>query len=79
MSSEYSEDNLVEDIWDTISEELTSVELTESEKRIINMRLDEHHQNPGLGSPWKDVFKRIIIHGKRNPNLIKREYKKSIQ
>ena len=51
---------LVEDIWDTITAESTSVELTEDEKRIIDTRLDKYHQNPESGSPWEDVYKRIV-------------------
>ena len=50
---------LVEDIWDTISLQAESVELTEEEKKIIDERLEAYHQNPGVGSPWKDVLKRI--------------------
>ena len=51
---------LVEDIWDTIATEVKAVELTEDEKRIIDERLEAYHRNPDLGSPWKDVFKRIV-------------------
>ena len=51
---------LVKDIWDTIVAEADSVELTEQEKQIIDQRLEAYHQNPNLGSPWKDVFKRIV-------------------
>ena len=51
---------LVEDIWDTIAVEADSVELTEEEKKIIDKRLKAYHQNPNLGSPWEDVFKRIV-------------------
>jgi len=51
---------LVEDIWDTISAEADSVEFTEGEKKIIDERLEAYHQNPDLGSPWDDVFKRIV-------------------
>ena len=50
---------LVEDIWDTIALQAESVELTEEEKKIIDERLEAYHQNPGVGSPWKDVLKRI--------------------
>ena len=52
---------LVEDIWDTITAESTSVELTEDEKRIIDTRLEKYHQNPESGSPWEDVYKRIVM------------------
>ncbi|MFH0775468.1 MAG: addiction module protein [bacterium] len=51
---------LVEDIWDTIAVEADSVELTEEEKKIIDGRLKAYHQNPDLGSPWEDVFKKIV-------------------
>ena len=51
---------LVEDIWDTIVVEADSVELTEEEKKIIDRRLEAYHQNPDLGSPWEDVYKRIV-------------------
>lgn len=51
---------LVEDIWDTIAAEAQSIELTEDEKRIIDERLEAYHGNPDLGSPWEDVYKRIL-------------------
>ncbi|OHE57026.1 MAG: antitoxin [Thermodesulfovibrio sp. RBG_19FT_COMBO_41_18] len=51
---------LVEDIWDTIATEAEAVELTEDEKRIIDERLEAYHRNPDLGSPWRDVYKRIV-------------------
>lgn len=50
---------LVEDIWDTISEKASSVELTDEEKKIIDARLKKYHQNPELGSPWTEVYKKI--------------------
>ena len=51
---------LVEDIWDTIAAKADRVELTEKEKKIIDERLKAYHQNSNLGSPWEDVFKRIV-------------------
>jgi putative addiction module component (TIGR02574 family) len=51
---------LVEDIWDSIANHADSVALTESEKRIIDERLEAYHQNPDLGSPWKEVYQRIV-------------------
>ena len=51
---------LVEDIWDTIAVGAQSIELTEDEKRIIDERLEAYHRNPDLGSPWEDVYKRIL-------------------
>lgn len=51
---------LVEDIWDTIANEPEEIELTAEEKRRIDERLDAYHRNPDLGSPWEDVYKRIV-------------------
>lgn len=51
---------LVEDIWDTIANEPEEIELTAEEKRIIDERLEAYHRNPDLGSPWEDVYKRIV-------------------
>ncbi len=51
---------LVEDIWDTIAAEAQSVELTEDEKRLIDERLEAYHRTPDSGSPWEDVYKRIL-------------------
>jgi len=50
---------LVEDIWDTIAEGLESLELTDEEKKLIDERLAAYHSNPTLGSPWREVFKRL--------------------
>ena len=51
---------LVEDIWDTIAVKMDSVKLTDKDKKIIDERLKAYHQNPDLGSPWEDVFERIV-------------------
>ncbi|MDO8281881.1 MAG: addiction module protein [Thermodesulfovibrionia bacterium] len=55
---------LVEDIWDSIAERADSLELTENEKKIIEERLEAYHSNPNLGTPWNEVYKRIVAnHG----------------
>ena len=51
---------LVEDIWDTIAAGADQVELTEEEKKLVDERLVMYHQNPNLGSPWEDIFNRIV-------------------
>ena len=51
---------LVEDIWDTIAEKTELVELTKEEKKIIDERLEAYHKSPELGSPWEDVYKRLV-------------------
>jgi putative addiction module component (TIGR02574 family) len=51
---------LVEDIWDTIAENIELYELNAQEKEIINNRLEAYHKNPDAGSPWQEVYERII-------------------
>jgi putative addiction module component (TIGR02574 family) len=51
---------LVEDIWDTIIAKAPSIELTDEEKNIIDERLEKYHQTPESGSPWEDVYQRIV-------------------
>ena len=51
---------LVEDIWDTIVEKADQVELTDEEKKVVDERLKMYHQNPDLGSPWEDIFNRVV-------------------
>ena len=50
---------LVEDIWDSISEVPDGVPLTERQKAEIDRRLDAYHLNPNAGSPWGVVRERI--------------------
>ncbi|MDP1666021.1 MAG: addiction module protein [Methylobacter sp.] len=51
---------LIEDIWDTITAKASSIELTDEEKSIIDERLEKYHQSPESGSPWDDVYQRIV-------------------
>jgi len=50
---------LVEDIWDSIAEVPTNVELSEEQKMELDRRLDAYHENPDSGSPWEMVRERI--------------------
>ena len=50
---------LVEDIWDTITEVPEEVSLTDEQKTELDRRLDAYHQNPDEGSPWGMVRERI--------------------
>ncbi len=51
---------MVEDIWDTVTAETESIQLTKEEKEVIDKRLDAYYENPNLGSPWENVYKKII-------------------
>jgi putative addiction module component (TIGR02574 family) len=50
---------LVEDIWDSITEAPDSIPLTQEEKFELDRRLDAYHQNSNDGSPWDIVRERI--------------------
>jgi putative addiction module component (TIGR02574 family) len=50
---------LVEDIWDSITEVPEAISLTDTQKKELDHRLDSYHNNPKEGSPWEQVRKRI--------------------
>jgi putative addiction module component (TIGR02574 family) len=51
---------LVEDIWNSIVDAPEALELTEEDKRLIDERLDARRRDPKAGSPWHEVYDRII-------------------
>jgi putative addiction module component (TIGR02574 family) len=46
---------LVEEIWDTIAEENQAFELTDSQKRELDRRLEIAKSNPGQGRTWEEI------------------------
>lgn len=50
---------LVEDIWDSITEVPNSIQLSKEQKLVLDQRLDSYHNNPEQGSPWDVVRDRI--------------------
>lgn len=54
---------LVEDLWDSISEVPDAIELSEAQRIELDRRLDAYHDDPESGSPWLEVKERIIKHG----------------
>jgi len=51
---------LVEDIWDSISDEAENSGLTEPQKRELDRRLEEMRRNPKSGIPWEEAKVRIL-------------------
>lgn len=51
---------LVADIWDSIAECPEKIELTEATRQLLRERLAAYRANPGAGSPWEDVKRRIL-------------------
>jgi putative addiction module component (TIGR02574 family) len=50
---------LVEDIWNSIADAPDALELTAEDKLLLDQRLEERRRNPGVGSPWEEVYARI--------------------
>jgi putative addiction module component (TIGR02574 family) len=51
---------LVTEIWDTIAECPEKIELTDATRQLLRKRLAAYRANPGAGSPWEDVKRRIL-------------------
>ena len=50
---------IVEDIWDSISESPESLELSEAEKLELGKRLESYRQNPNEGIEWETLKKNL--------------------
>jgi putative addiction module component (TIGR02574 family) len=50
---------LVEDIWDSITEVPDSIQLSKKQKIELDQRLNAYHISPEQGSPWDIVRERI--------------------
>ena len=46
---------LVEEIWDTIAEDNQAFELTDSQKRELDRRLESLRANPAQGRTWDEI------------------------
>jgi putative addiction module component (TIGR02574 family) len=51
---------LVEQIWDSIAEDEKQFRLTEVQTAELDRRLAAHDADPGRGSSWDDVKKRLL-------------------
>jgi putative addiction module component (TIGR02574 family) len=51
---------LVEDVWDSVAAVPEAIPLTDKQRKELDRRLAAYHDNPSVGSPWKEVKKRIL-------------------
>ncbi len=51
---------LVEELWDEIAAEATRLPLTESQRRLLDERIQQHEQNPEDVETWDKVKKDIL-------------------
>ena len=50
---------IIEEIWDSIVASNESLELTDTQKKVLDQRLEEFQKNPGEGDSWEEVKARI--------------------
>lgn len=51
---------IVEDIWDSISESPESLFLSEAEKKELDKRLESYDQTPNEGIEWETLKKNLL-------------------
>jgi putative addiction module component (TIGR02574 family) len=51
---------LAEQIWDSVVDDETSFELTDSQKSALDERISAHEQSPDRGKPWEEVKQRLL-------------------
>jgi putative addiction module component (TIGR02574 family) len=51
---------LVQELWDEIAAEAASLPLTESQRRLLDERLQQHEQSPDDVETWQKVKKDIL-------------------
>ena len=50
----------VQELWDRIADDPSSVPMPDSHKRVLDERLDDYHQNLQQGKPWGEVRDEIL-------------------
>ena len=50
---------LAEQLWDSVAENQDSLEITPSQKRLLEERLAAYRKSPNEGSSWEDVKKEM--------------------
>jgi putative addiction module component (TIGR02574 family) len=51
---------LVQQLWDEIVEDASRLPLTESQRRLLDARIDEHEANPNDVEPWEQARDDIL-------------------
>ncbi len=51
---------LVQQLWDEIAEEAARLPLTESQRRLLDERINEHEANPEDVEPWDEARDDIL-------------------
>jgi putative addiction module component (TIGR02574 family) len=51
---------LVEDLWDSIAQDVSEITLAQDQIDLLDKRLDALEKNPRAGTPWEIAKQRII-------------------
>ena len=51
---------LVSALWDSISDNPDSLKLTDSERKILDERMEAYMKNPMEGKPWSEIKSEIL-------------------
>lgn len=51
---------LVQELWDEIAAEAARMPLTDSQRRLLDERIQQHEQNPDDVETWEQVKKDIL-------------------
>ena len=51
--------DLIEELWDSLSEDPANIPLTEAQAKELDRRLEEMDNDSSLGIPWDIVMSRI--------------------
>ena len=51
---------LVSALWDSITENPDSLELTDSERKILDERMEAYMNNPSEGKPWSEIKSELL-------------------
>ena len=50
---------MIEELWDSLSEQPGSVPLTDAQRQELDRRLDDLERSEPTGIPWEEVLKQI--------------------
>ena len=50
---------LAEELWDSILEDQTSIDVTDAQKSVLEQRLADYKSSPSTGSTWEEVDDRL--------------------
>ena len=50
----------VQDLWDRIARDPSSVPFPEHHRRLLDERLGDYRSNPTAGRPWSEVRERLL-------------------